>query len=243
MSLKNRPEFETEIETEVNEAEVVVDAGKAAPAAGVAAAQAPAVRASSAVGTPRSAQFAPAFAEFNGFFDIATVDSLALATPRIKGEQGSLFRGQDELGPSVQFEIVSFNPRWVIGCGEDNDEARDLFRVSYDNKVTTNGEDVQDYIQSLKAQGYAKANIAPYLDVFGFVTKIGDKEIPVERRELSCLQCSKTSMGAFKAFCTTQGLLQSRGLSRPTSEVEVHAEKRTAGNNKYTNFSFHMPKA
>ncbi len=239
MSLKNRPEFETE--TETNEVEVVTNSDNAAPS--VSAATTPAVRESSAVGTPRSAQFAPAFAEFNGFFDTATVDSLALATPRIKGEQGSLFRGQDELGPAIQFEIVSFNPRWVIGCGEDNDEARELFRVSYDNEVTTNGEDVQDYIHSLKAQGYAKANISPYLDVFGFVTKIGDKEIPVERRELSCLQCSKTSMGAFQAFCTTQGLLQSRGLSRQTSVVEVHAEKRTSGNNKYTNFSFHMPKA
>lgn len=238
MSLKNRPEFETE----TNEAEVAANSDNAAPVASVAAATTPAVRESSAVATPRSAQFTPAFAEFNGFFDIATVDSLALATPRIKGEQGSLFRGQDELGPSVQFEIVSFNPRWVIGCGEDNDEARDLFRVSHDNKVTTNGENVHDYIQSLKAQGYTKTNISPYLDVFGFVTKIGDKEIPTERRELSCLQCSKTSMGAFQAFCTTQGLLQSRGLSRQTSVVEIHAEKRVAGNNKYTNFSFHMPK-
>ena len=232
-SIKDHPAFETETETEtetVKETTMKAETNTAVSTKPQ----------NTAVAQP--AKFAVAFAEFNGFFDIATVDGLALATPRLKGEQGSVFKGDEDLGASIEFEIVSFNPRWVIGCGEDNEEAKELFRVSYDNEVTTNGEKVADYVEALKAEGYTKAGVSPYLDIFGFVTKTAKGEIPVEARELVCVQCSKTSMGAFQAFATTQGLLQSRGLAKPTSIVKIDAMKRTAGTNKYTNFAFSMPK-
>jgi hypothetical protein len=50
-------------------------------------------------------------------------------------------------------------------------------------------------------------------------------------------------MGAFAAFSTTRGLLESKGLVKPISVIEVHAEKRSKDTFKYTNFSFHVPKA
>ena len=236
MSLKNRPEFEAEVETEV-EVETTTTTEKEitmnTQSTSVAAAN------NTAVGAP--AKFAVAFKEMNGFFDMATVESLALATPRIKGEQGSLYRDQDDLGKEVSLEIVSFNPRWVIGTGENTSDAesKGAFRVSYDGETTTDGENVHDYIEALKAQGYTKAKKSPYLDIFGFIVAKGGKEIPEESRELVCLQCSKTSMGAFQAFATTQGLLQSRGLATENSVIKVRAEARSMGTNKYTNFSFH----
>ena len=82
------------------------------------------------------------------------------------------------------------------------------------------------------------------MDLFGFVTwteKNGT--IPVDERAICILQCSQTSMGAFTAFATTQGLLQSKGVAKPFDVIEVHAEKRTSGTNKFTNFSFCVPKA
>ena len=49
-------------------------------------------------------------------------------------------------------------------------------------------------------------------------------------------------LGGFMAFCTTQGLLRSKGIGKDSTEIEVHAEARSKGSNKYTNFSFHPVK-
>lgn len=186
-----------------------------------------------------------AFSDKNGVFDVSTVEGLALALPRVKAEQGSLFMGDADLGAEIQFEVVSISPRWVIGIGEETKEAKEFFRVSLDG-VTVSGEgtSVEDYMNDLKAQGFDKVNKSPYLDIFGFVVWSEKKgHVEPEVRELSCLQCSKTSMGAFTAFATTRGLLESKGIAQPIDVIEVHAEKRTSGTNKYTNMSFHAPKA
>lgn len=193
----------------------------------------------------KGAKFTVAFADKNNVFDTATVEGLALAAPRIKGEQGSLFQGQFDHGSKMHFEMVSFNHRWAIGTGEDDAEAKEFFKVSYDGKtISGTGQDMGAYIESLKAQGFTKAKSSPYLDVWGFITWSENKgDIQVDDRELVCLQCSQTSLGAFTAFSTTRGLLESRGLAKPVDVIEVRAEKRSSGNNKFTNFSFHVPKA
>ena len=185
-----------------------------------------------------------ALEEYNGFFDVATVTSLSMAAPRIKAEQGACFKGDEELGPSITLEVVSFNPRWMIVTGEDaNDaESKEALRISFDDKYTLEGEDVADYIESLKAQGYEKAKKAPYIDLYGFITKIGNKEVPLEERELCAIQLSKTSAGNFQAFCVTQGFYQQKGLAKPSNLVQVNAVRRTSGNNKYTNFTFSAAK-
>ena len=192
-----------------------------------------------------AAKFSVAFADKNGVFDTTTVEGLALAVPRAKGEQGSIFVNDADLGAEAHFELISFNHRWVVGTGEQDKEAKEFFRVSYDNQTLSgSGEDLTAYVESLKAQGFSKAKVSPYLDVFGFVTwseKKGD--IPADERELVCLQCSQTSLGAFKAFATTRGLLESKGMAQPIDVIGVRAMKRTSGSNKFTNFEFFAPKA
>ena len=229
MGLKSQPEYEQE-ETNSNTAE------KPAPAS------VPARAASTAVGQAK--KFSKAFSEFENMLDTMTVESLSLAAPRIKGEQGSMFLGDKDLGDTIHFELVSYNARWVIGSGENDKEAKDYFRVSYDNKTLTTGEDAAAYLESLKAQGFKKAKKSPYLDVWGFVTwSAKNGPIDVESRQLACLQCSQTSLGAFMAFATTRGLLMKAGLVEELSTVEVKAFKQVNGTNKYTNFAFFAPKA
>ena len=179
-----------------------------------------------------------AFEDKQAVFDIATVEGLALAVPRIKGEQGSLFAGEEDLGDKIQFEIVSISPRTVIGTGEQDAESKEFFKISYDGRTLSGTSTlVDDYLDDLKAQGFTKAKKSDYLDIFGFVTWSAKKgNIDPEVRELSSLQCSPTSKGAFTAFCTTRGLLESRGVAKPMDVVEVHAEKRISGSNKFTNF-------
>ena len=245
MGLKNQPEFENETndvaETITQEQEMTTTTKDAGASAALAIAKA---ATGGAVAAHRPAtKLVLAFSEKNAVFDVSTVESLAIALPRIKGEQGSLFQGDVDLGESIQFDIVSISPRWVIGTGEDDKEAKEYFRVSYDNEtISGEGGSVAAYMESLKAQGFDKANKSPYLDIFGFVTWSDKKgAVDPESRELSCLQCSKTSMGAFTAFATTRGLLESQGIAKPLDLIEVHAEKRASGTNKYTNFSFKAP--
>ena len=236
MGLKNQPEFE-QME---NDHAFDTDAEAAAQASTAIA---------KAVSTGLSTnvrKFEPAFKDKNNVFDNATVEGLSMAAPRIKGEQGSMALGDQDLGEAIQFELVSFNHRWAIGTGENDKEAKDFFRVSLDNEtISGEGTLVTDYLNTLRAKGFAKAKKSPYMDLWGFVTwssKTG--AIPVDERQLACLQCSQTSMGNWTSFCTSRGLLEQSGRVKPIDLIEVHAQKQSNKNgDKYTNFSFFVPKA
>ncbi len=238
MGLKNQPEFEKMDDTITTEA-----------AADTSAAEQASTAIAKAAGTGVSTnvhKFEPAFKDKNNVFDTATVEGLSLAAPRIKGEQGSLSMGDQELGAEIQFELISFNYRWAIGTGENDKESKDFFRISYDNDtLSVDGMKISDYLDVLRGQGFKRAKKSPYMDLWGFViwsSKTG--AIPVDERQLACLQCSQTSMGAFTAFSTTRGLLEQQGVTKPIDVIEVHAEKQSNKNgDKYTNFSFFVPKA
>ena len=235
MGLKSQPEFEQMGGTFQEEAsyEEKVKYSSTAQAKGE-------------VSTTVGRSFEPAFKDKCGVFDTATVEGLAMSAPRIKGEQGALFLGQEDLGDVIEFELVSFNHRWALGSGENDKEARDYFRVSYDNTtISGDGTLISDYMDGLRAKGFKRAKKSPYLDLWGFVVWSKNKgAIPVDERQLVCLQCSQTSMGAFTGFATTRGLLESKGVAKPIDVIEVHAEKKmNSKQDKYTNFSFFVPKA
>jgi hypothetical protein len=213
MSLRNQPEFE-QMETETMNAATVETTTKeeamntntadntasASVQAATATATAAASSALSTVTTPT--KFKLAFVDKNNVFDTATVEGLAMATPALKDEQGEIYKGDKALGKKIHFELISFNHRWTVGTGENDKEAKDYFRVSLDNKtISGTGEDLHLYLESLKAQGFNKAKISPYMDLFGFVVWVeGKGEIPVDERELCILQCSQTSKGNFMTF-------------------------------------------
>ena len=225
----------------MNTTQTQVDAGVTATTAIATAAASSAL----AVGGA-GAKFQLAFTDKFNVFDTPTVEALALAAPRITGEQGSFFKKGEEIGSKIRVEIISYNNRWVVGTGENDREAKDFFKVSFDNMtISGSGEDFHAYLEGLKAQGFQKARISPYLDIFCFVTwtdKHGD--IPVDEREICIIQCSQTSKGNFMTFCTTRGLLESKGVAKPIDVVEVNAQKQQNGKgDKYTNFLFAVPRA
>lgn len=236
MGLRSQPEFEQMGGTFQEESSHDEEKVKYSPTA----------QAKKEVSTTVGRSFEPAFKDKCGVFDTATVEGLAMSAPRIKGEQGALFLGQEDLGDAIEFELVSFNHRWALGSGENDKEARDYFRVSYDNTtISGDGTLISDYMDDLKSKGFKRAKKSPYLDLWGFVVWSKNKgAIPVDERKLACLQCSQTSMGAFTGFATTRGLLESRGVAKPIDVIGVHAEKKmNSKQDKYTNFSFFVPKA
>lgn len=250
MALKNQPEFEQESTTTATtttkeQGSAVDENVKAAAdvAATVAVAKA---GASSAVSTNVNKKLIVAFSGHKDVFETATVSALSQATPRITAEQGALKKDRTtKIGTKAVVEVVSWNLRWALGCGEDkmNDEMKALFRVSYDNKtVDGEGGSIEEYINSLKAQGYAKAKVSPYADLFGYIVSQDGKDIPVDERELVLFQLSATSLGNFTAFCVSRGLLESRGMVAPSDLIEVTAEDRTKGDKSFTNMSFKVVK-
>lgn len=235
MGLRNQPEFEPMDDiTDTTPAEAATQASTAIAKA-----------ASTGVSTDVR-KFVPAFESKNTVFSTPIVEGLSMSAPRIKGEQGSMTLGDQELGEEVQFELVSFNHRWAIGTGEDDKEAKDYFRVSYDNEtIAGDGTLITEYLNTLRAKGFAKAKKSPYMDLWGYVvwsTKTGT--IKDDDLQLACLQCSQTSMGNWTSFCASRGLLEQAGRVKPIDMIEVHAQKQTNKDSKrYTNFAFFVPKA
>lgn len=241
MALKNQPEFEAQDTTTAapeTKANAKVDAGVKASTA---IAQASATSVGAAIG-----KMVIALSEQKDTLDLPTVSALARATPRVTAEQGSLYLDRKtDMGKAIKVEVVSWNHRWAIGTGTTDKEAGDHFRVSYDNK-TIDGEpdvNVSDYLASLKAMGYDKAKVSPYGDLWGFVTWTEKKgDIPADERELTVIQMSQTSLGAFTSYCVSRGLLESRGAVKATTMIEIHAEAQESKGNRFTNLSFRAPK-
>jgi hypothetical protein len=247
--LRAQPEFESmEDETLVADTSVMDAALAIAKAAADAApANVPAVAPTNTTVGPvvKRAGFQAAFQEQDNFLSTIEVQELALAAPTIKGEQGSFFIGTKELGDEIHVELVSFNPRWAIGCGEDNKESKDFFRVSYDGRtIHGEGTSIEDYMDDLRAQGFEHPKMSIYKDIWVLLTwsKLGG-DVALEDQEIMRLQASQTSAGAFGAYSKTQGLLESKGIRKASPYFGVRAMKRSKGDFKYTNFEFFTLKA
>lgn len=205
---------------------------------------------STAVGAVKpKAKFEMALGDQKDAFPIEAVTALSLAVPRIKGEQAGCYVGEKNLGDKIRMTVESWNIRHLISCGLDSkdagyQESMEYLANSYDGEtVEGKGCTVTEYLAYLKELGYKDARSSKYGDIWGMVTwtsKEGD--IAPENQTLHLLQASQTSLGNFTAFCTTQGLLASKGIKVDLSEIEVHACARSKGVNKFTNFDFLVPK-
>lgn len=231
------PAFETEDETmDTPTAEVQEQATTA-----IAAAK------STAVAAATQTRARPvAFQAQHWAFSESDAAGLSQSAPRIKGEQGSAYILEKELGKKFRFLVESWNDRKLISAGLDSkdpgyQEAMQYLRTSYDlETIHDDGRTIDEYLEYLKSLGYDKAKASNYTDIWGFVTWTDkDGEVAPDKWEIHLLQASQTSQGAFKGFCATQGLLFDRGvIPALPEEVEVHAMARSKGTMKYTNFAF-----
>src|SRR5574340_414583 len=235
------PAFETETATMTDTAVAEAPAVTAAVTANV---PAPVAAQAVAVAAPR-AKFEMALGEAKNAFPIEAVVGLSMSVPRIKGEQGACYVGEKSLGDRFEICVESWGIRQLISCGLDNkdagyQESMEYLANSYDGvTVEGKGATIDEYIAFLKSIGYEKARASKYGDIFGMVTWTSkDGDIAPESQALHLLQASQTSLGNFTAFCTTQGLLASKGIKADLSEIEVHAVARSKGTLKYTNMEF-----
>ena len=257
--LKSQPEFESQDDdtattTTTKEKTVTQQAptvDKAAIAAGLAAATATAI-AKAATGTAVAEPKAPikyrkAFEEKANAIPIEDIEQWQLAAPAVTAEQGKAKHSKKgPIGDKFHLRVESFNMRYLAVPGVNDKEAKDKVRNSYD-KLTISGEpgsSVMDYIDALKAEGYPKAHLEPYVDLWGYITwdaKSGT--IADEDQELVRVQLSKTSSANFAYFCGQRGRPESEGKVAKLEVVEITADAQEGKSGSYTNYSFSAPKS
>lgn len=183
-------------------------------------------------------KFSAALQDLKYNFSLEDVRSIGLAAPRITVDTGGFSKDGKDLGKSLTIQILSHNPRYLVSAGVNGDEGKELVRFSYDG-VTIDGENttLKDYVDYLKTQGYEKAAIKEYFDIWAIVTNGGDDAADIIG-EMVVLQLSPQSAGQFKLFCIAQGVKIARGLAQPTDTVRVGVERVKFGTDQFGRCTF-----
>lgn len=168
------------------------------------------------------------------------------------------FSNEDgDLGKVIGVKVYSWSYLTLVTTGEQDDEtANKLVRGSYDGVNLKEGQgSVQGYIDSLKAQGYTKAQKKQYLEVYGMLTySAADGEIPKDEQQMVQISLPPTSVGQFQRFLIEAGIqagdaaraASSQGLPEPEQDTVIYARqvKRVKDKKKWgvMLFSKTMPK-
>lgn len=257
MSLKSQPEYKspefepmdetansTETATKTAKEKTMSTTTAKDPAAATAIAIAQAAASSAVAVAKAPIKFVPAFADKENAIPVESVEMWHQAAPAITGEQGVCKHSKKgKLGGSITFLVESYNLRFMVVPGSNDKEAKEKCRNSFD-KQHLSGETttVEDYLNALKAEGYPKATLTTYCDLWGYVVDAEKPEM-ADPEELVRLQLSSTSSANFGYFCGQRGRAESAGRVAKLDTVVVTAEAQEGRNGSYTNFSFSAPKA
>lgn len=190
-------------------------------------------------------QFQAALAELRNAIDIDTVRNLGSGVlPKIPADRAgfSVKTGSEEImyGDWIDFQIISYNHRWLISAGVDGEEGKAFLKTSYDGVELEEGEGlVADYVQELKEQGYPDARSREYIDIYGFVVgseKGGDVE--ESDMEMVQLQLSPQSVKAFTGYLLKAGVTAKLTGKQPSDKVRVTTQRREYNGNKYASMAF-----
>ena len=165
------------------------------------------------------------------------------AFPKIIADLGGLaIAGGSEIGKTVKVQVVSINPRWALTPNEQSDEATSLVRYSYDRETVENSElSVADYLQYMKDEGYTKASIKDYADLWVVVVETEEGVTQISEGDIVHVQLSPQSLGQWKAFIAKSRVAAMRGRSigeDPT--VVITQERRSYGKANFGTMKFDL---
>lgn len=189
----------------------------------------------------------PASGKFNGGSLKEFQDAIPLemretigfsAVPVITVDSGGGFwinKTEKKLGDTIKVDLISFNLRWVITPGADDDEATEHVRYSSDGvTIDTTGESVTDYIRNLReVEGYKKAAKKAYIDLWVELVEANGAVIAPEERETYKVQLSPQSVDEFQFFQLKRGVKESRGLLPPLKLLVLSGTRRTGKENTW----------
>lgn len=242
MALK-RPTFEaSDVDTETGE---VIESPAQAPASAPAVVQTQQValpaKTSSGIRLTVSGQgkgFKKALAQFENAIDPTTLEFNTLNRVTV-GLDGFSDEREVDLGKKIAMEMLSYNERFVVTTGAQNDkEADKLVKFSPDGKVTEDGTDVNEYIAYLKEQGYDKAAKKKYLALIGFLVYKDGNEIEPEDREIISVQIPPMSVALFTRYQMTHGVKVSQGVAEDSPILFLTQEKVKGDKTNYASINF-----
>jgi len=139
-----------------------------------------------------------------------------------------------ELGKKIAIEVLSWSYVWLVTAGEQNEEANRLIRTSYDGKNLKGGEgSVEDYVKYLKSEGYDKAQVKQYAEVYANLiwSEVGG-DVKSDEQEIVQVSLSPQTVGQWGRYLLESGLRKAKGIE-DTNIVTMTQEKRVISNNKF----------
>lgn len=160
--------------------------------------------------------------------------------PRITVGLDGFSRDKDEeLGKKIKISVLSWNPSWLVVTGEQNNtEANKLIKSSYDGKTLTNGGGtVEGYVNYLKSEGYDKASVKQYVEMYANILEYQDDNgktvvVAEEDQEIVQISLSPQSVGQWMRYLLESGLRKARGIE-DTNVVVLTQNKKIIGPNKF----------
>lgn len=236
------PEFEDDSNVAVAEQPEVISASAPDPV------QAPAstsnaISAAKPTAVAIGAKYKPALEQFKNQIDPSTLDFDTF--PRVTvGLDGFSDDKKAELGKKIVLRMMSWNERYIVTPGKDDEEANALVKYSLDGKtIDGTGESVADYIKMLKeVEGYTDAACKKYYSIYGFMTahsKEGqlDQIDPAEQPIVS-IQVPPRSVSLFTRFQIEHGVKVAQGIVPETDLVLLTQEKTTGKTKAYASIKF-----
>lgn len=112
-----------------------------------------------------------------------------------------------EAGTFIELSVVSYSPSWTVTTGTDGEESKQHVRFSDDGKTIRGagdeddhaGKTCEEYRDWLRENGFEKAAIKEYMNVFG-IAMAAEKSDFAFMNEIVSLSLSPTSKGKFDSY-------------------------------------------
>ena len=189
--------------------------------------------ASTAVGA--ASKIAAAYSDYQNVISLEDVESMGVgAFPRVTVDLGGFMLDKEEIGNEVRLDLFSWNFRYMVTTGANDEEAKKKVKVSYDGvTVADTGESLKDAVDAFKEEGYEAASCKCYVDLWGSLVTKNGKELDEAERPLVQVQLSPESVKKFKAFQVEVGFKQARCLVAATGVVVLRAQRGEWKGNRF----------
>lgn len=174
----------------------------------------------------------------------SVVDTAAYGDfPQVIASQGAFKEAGltgKELGKWIAFKPVQAKNKLVCSPNSNDDEAKEYFAAAYEGECASDGRSIEECVEDAKANGYEKADIKKYIDLFAYVVghESGDN-LMVD--EVVVMQLSPMSVVSWRKFSKKLEAKVAFGQLHLEKEFVVKAVAKSATNKvgkQYTYYEF-----